>query len=283
MTLRNIIGEENLAASKPRPEGAQAPGASGHKPGPLTRRSPRGCLMRETSGFWPAAVLALLVPPGCSVAPPPQGGEETRDKVVIERSRAMGAERITAEIHIGAGELRLSGGARELLEAQFEYNVAALKPQVRFEGTGFRRLLITQGGAGAIGGIVNRWDIRLGGDVPLDLVVRCGAGENRLDLREAPVRSLELDLGVGEAAVDLRRAWDHDVDAKIKGGIGRAVVLVPAQGGVEARASGGIGEIHVIGLRREDGRWVSEGDSRARTRLRLEVAGGIGQIEIRAE
>lgn len=240
--------------------------------------------MRSIAGLWRAAALALLVLAGCGVAPPPRAGEETRDKVVIERSRAAGAERITAEIHIGAGELRLSGGARELFEAQFEYNVAALKPQVRFEGTGFRRrLLVTQGAAGAIGGIVNRWDIRLGGDVPLDLLIRCGAGENRLDLREAPVRSLELDLGVGEATVDLRRAWDHDVDAKIKGGIGRAVVLVPADGGVEARASGGIGEIRVLGLRKEDGRWVSEGDSRARARLRLEVAGGIGQIEIRAE
>lgn len=229
------------------------------------------------------AAWAVLTLTGCQ-APPPQGsGEETREKVVIERSRAAGAERITAEIHIGAGELRLSGGAKEFLEAQFEYNVAALKPQVRFDETGFRRrLVISQGGTQAIGGIVNRWDIRLGGDVPLDLVVRCGAGENRLDLREAPVRSLELDLGVGEATVDLRRAWTRDVDAKIKGGIGRAVVLVPAAG-VEARASGGIGEIRVEGLRKEDGRWVSEGLAKAGARLRLEVTGGIGQIEIRAE
>jgi hypothetical protein len=233
---------------------------------------------------WLALAPCLLALAACHVAPPRGAGDETRDRVVIERSRAAGAERITAEIHIGAGELRLAGGAAELLEAEFLYNVAALKPSVRFEGTGFRRrLLITQGGTGAVGGIINRWDIRLGGQIPLDLVVRCGAGENRLDLREAPVRSLELDLGVGEATVDLRRAWDHDVDAKIKGGIGRAVVLVPADGGVEARASGGIGEINVTGLRKEDGRWVSEGYSKARARLRLEVAGGIGQIEIRAE
>lgn len=238
-------------------------------------------MVRIGGRLWTAwAVLALA---GCQPPPPQGAGEETREKVVIERSRAAGAERITAEIHIGAGELRLSGGAKELLEAEFEYNVAALKPQVRFDETGFRRrLVITQGGTQAIGGIVNRWDIRLGGDVPLDLVVRCGAGENRLDLREAPVRSLELDLGVGEATVDLRREWTRDVDAKIKGGIGRAVVLVPS-GGVEARASGGIGEIRVEGLRKEDGRWVSEGLAKAGARLRLEVTGGIGQIEIRAE
>jgi hypothetical protein len=82
--------------------------------------------------------------------------------------------------------------------------------------------------------------------------------------------------------VDLRRQWDHDVEARIQGGIGRAVVYVP-QAGVEARASGGLGEIQVSGLRREEGRWVSEGIGKSRARLRLEVRGGIGQIEIRAE
>jgi len=232
-----------------------------------------------------SAAMALLPLAGCAVAPPPQTagtGGERRENVVIRRSRIAGAERISAEIHIGAGELHVSGGAKEFLEAEFIYSVPSMKPQVRFDETGFRRRLqITQGAGQPIGGIVNRWDIRLGGDIPMDLVIRCGAGENRLDLREAPVRTLELDLGVGEATVDLRRAWTHDVDAKIKGGIGRAVVLVPSEG-VEARASGGIGEINVTGMRKEDGRWVSEGRARSGTRLRVEVTGGIGQIEIRA-
>lgn len=241
--------------------------------------------MRIHPGCTAWAVFAVLALSGCAGPPRATGGQggETRERVVIERSRAAGAERITAEIHIGAGELHVSGGSRELFEAEFLYSAPSLKPQVRFDEAGFRRrLVISQAGAQAVGGIVNRWDIRLGGEVPLDLIVRCGAGENRLDLREAPVRSVELDLGVGEATVDLRRPLDHDIDAKIKGGIGRAVVLVPAEG-VEATASGGIGEINVSGLRKEDGRWVSEGASKTRARLRLQVTGGIGQIEIRAD
>jgi hypothetical protein len=103
-----------------------------------------------------------------------------------------------------------------------------------------------------------------------------------LDLRQAPLRSLQMDLGVGEVNADLRVALDHDVEARINGGIGRAEVLVPAEG-VEASAAGAIGQIRVLGLEKQDGRWRSGQAGKTPGRLRLEVKGGIGEIVIRAE
>lgn len=230
-----------------------------------------------------AALMSVLAFGGCQHPPAGPAGEERTERVLIEKTRAAGAERITAEIHIAMGELRVSGGAREFLEAEFIYDAPALKPQVRFDESGFRRRLSIAHGnpPPALGNVRNRWDIRLGGAVPLDLVIHCGAGENRLDLREVPLRNLEMNLGVGEVTVDLRGNRGHDLDAKIHGGIGRAVVLVPA-GGVEARAAGGIGHISVIGLEKRDGRWIGKPGEASRGRLRLEVQGGIGEIEIRA-
>jgi len=226
-----------------------------------------------------AAVLA-----GCHAPPPESVTEDRQERVVIEKARAEGAERITAEIQFAAGELRVSGGAKEFLEADFTYNVPSLKPRVQFEEAGFRRrLTISQGSpAPAAGNVRNRWEIRLGGAAPLDLTIRCGAGSNVLDLRQAPLRSLQMDLGVGEVNADLRVALDHDVEARINGGIGRAEVLVPAEG-VEASAAGAIGQIRVLGLEKQDGRWRSGQAGKTRGRLRLEVKGGIGEIVIRAE
>lgn len=230
-----------------------------------------------------AAVGALLLA-GCNAPPAASVGEDRRERVVVEKARAEGAERITAEIQFAAGELHVTGGATELMEADFTYNLPALKPQVRFEESGFRRRLSISHGnpPPALGNVRNQWEIRLGGGVPLDLTIRCGAGENRLDLREVPLRSLEMNLGVGEVKADLRLKLDHDVEAKIHGGIGRAEVLVPAEG-VEASAQGGIGQIQVIGLEKRDGRWTSEKPGRTAGRLKLEVRGGIGEIVIRAE
>lgn len=231
----------------------------------------------------PAALLVLVMA-GCNAPPQSSVGEDRRESVVIEKARAQGAERITAEIHFAAGELQVSGGAAELMEADFTYNSPALKPQVRFEESGFRRRLAISHGnpPPALGNVRNQWEIRLGGGVPLDLLIRCGAGESRLDFREVPLRNLEMNLGVGEVKADLRLKLDHDVVAKINGGIGRAEVLVPAEG-VEATAQGGIGNIQVVGLEKDNGRWRSAKTGKTSGRLKLEVKGGIGEIVIRAE
>jgi len=238
----------------------------------------------KAAGWAVTGFVCALALAGCNVPPQSSVGEDRNERVVIEKARAQGAERITAEIHFAAGELTLSGGATELLEADFTYNAPALKPQVRFEESGFRRRLSISHGnpPPALGNVRNQWEIRLGGGVPLDLAIHCGAGENRLDLREVPLRRLDMNLGVGEVKADLRLKLDHDVEATINGGIGRAEVLVPAEG-VEATARGGIGNIQVIGLEKDDGRWKSAKAGKTAGRLKLEVKGGIGQIVIRAE
>jgi len=241
--------------------------------------------MSGKAACWPVAVLlCALALAGCSVPPQGSAGEDRHEKVVIEKARAQGAERITADLQFAAGELTVSGGAPEFLEADFNYNAPALKPQVRFEESGFRRRLTISHGnpPPALGNVRNQWEIRLGGGVPLDLSIHCGAGDNRLDLREVPLRRLEMNLGVGEVKADLRLKLDHDVEAIINGGIGRAEVLVPAEG-VEATARGGISNIQVIGLEKDDGRWKSAKAGKTPGRLKLEVRGGIGEIVIRAE
>jgi hypothetical protein len=213
-------------------------------------------------------------------------GELERHTRIVERSKAAGAEMVRAEVTMGAGELHLSGGAKELLEAEFAYNMPALKPEVRYDGGGFRgRLTVSQSGSptAMTGNVRNRWDLKLAKDVPLDLVVRCGAGENKLDLREVTLRSLEMHIGVGEVRVDLRNQPTKDYEARIDGGIGQAEVIVPTDAGVVAEASGGIGEINVRGMKREGNRWVNEAYGKAKSTIRLSVKGGIGEIIIRAE
>lgn len=216
-----------------------------------------------------------------------RAGRLERETRTVAKSKAAGAEMIRAEVAMAAGELSLSGGATELLEAEFAYNVPAFKPEVRYDGGGFRgRLTVKQPSGGAtsmIGNIENRWDIKLANGLPLDLVVHCGAGENRLDLRELTLRSVEAHIGVGEMRMDLRNKPAKDYEVRLDGGIGHAEVIVPTDVGVVAEASGGIGEINVRGMKRDGNRWVNEAHGKAKVTIRLTVKGGIGQIDIRAE
>jgi hypothetical protein len=248
-------------------------------------------MFQRTGQLAVAGLVALAA--GCSVQVGDgkhggfRTGELERHTRIVEKSKAAGAEMIRAEINMAAGELRLSGGAKEMLEAEFAYNVPSFKPEVRFDGTGFRRrLAVEQTGGGSsslMGDVKNRWDLKLAGDLPLDLAVRCGAGENHLDLRELTLRGVEMHIGVGEVRVDLRNKPAHDYSVRIDGGIGHAEVIVPTDVGVVAEASGGIGDISVRGMRREGNRWVNEAYGTSKATIRLTVKGGIGAIEIRAE
>jgi len=62
-----------------------------------------------------------------------QVGEMQRESRSIQ---AENAQSVRANLKMGAGELNLTGGADQLMEADFAYNVANWKPKVNFDVSG---------------------------------------------------------------------------------------------------------------------------------------------------
>ena len=81
------------------------------------------------------------------------------------RSIPLGdAELAEVKLTMNVGKLNLQGGAKELLEALFTYNVPLWKPEVDYNPSGKRgRISVKQGDAGKVRGdnVRNRWDINL--------------------------------------------------------------------------------------------------------------------------
>jgi hypothetical protein len=97
------------------------------------------------------------------------------------------------------------------------------------------------------------------------------------------LRSVAFDLGAGEVNVDLRGNPRRSYDVKIQGGVGQATVHLPKSVGISATAVGGIGEVNVSGLEKRNDRWINPGHENAPVTIRLDVKGGIGQIDVIAE
>ncbi len=187
---------------------------------------------------------------------------------------------------MGAGELKVTGGALQLARADFTYNVDSWKPEVTYHTTGGASdISIDQPGGSHthIGDTKYNWDIVAANDIPLELSAHLGAGEARLNLGSMEMRRVEVEMGVGELHMDLRGAPKHDYDVHIHGGIGQATVLLPHGVGIYASGSGGIGEIHTEGLRKQGDHWVNDSYDDAKVRIRVEVEGGIGQINLLVE
>lgn len=187
-----------------------------------------------------------------------------------------------AEIKMGAGELRVAGGAVKLMEASFDYNDPGSKPQVEYHSTGVRSDIEIQP-PGTVQHGNSKWDVRFHDSTGLDLVVKMGAGEAHLNLGSLNLRSVVFDLGAGEVDADFRGNPKRSYDVQIKGGVGQATIHLPKSVGISATAAGGIGEVNVSGLEKRNDRWINPGHENDPVIIRLDVKGGIGQIDLVAE
>jgi hypothetical protein len=216
----------------------------------------------------------------------PGGGQQVGKMQSESQSiQAQNAQSVGADLKMGAGELNITGGAEQLIEGDFSYNVSEWKPKVSYDVSGQEgELIVKQGGAneGArLGGDArNEWDISFNDEVPTDLVVQMGAGESDLDLDSLALKGLALQMGAGKTTVDLTGDYTQSFDASIEGGVGEATVLLPSEVGVKAKAEGGLGKINAEGLKRVGDAYVNDAYGESDVNLSVDVQGGIGAINL---
>jgi hypothetical protein len=235
--------------------------------------------MSTTKSYFAAALAMLLGVCACTInGNAPTGQLQTDAKEV----KLGDAKSVRVEIKMGAGELKVVGGAKDLLDGQFTYNVAVWKPQVEYAVHGSEGLLTIQqpGHVGSMGNARYEWDLRLNEKVPMSMSVELGAGRAELTLGKLSLNKLDLRMGAGETIVDLTGDWKNDLAAEIRGGVGRATVRLPRDVGVRVTAAGGIGAINAHDLRKEGGAYVNDAYGKSPVTLRVDVEGGVGEINL---
>ncbi len=225
------------------------------------------------------AVILLLVIAGIALSFQ-TASRRLHDVEAIDR---QGSEPVRVHIQMPAGELKLSGGANKLMEADFNYDEAEGKPETSYHvsgGTG--ELDVTQPGKKFhFGPAHNDWNIRLANDVPMQLKVDMGAGQSDLKVGGLSLTRLDISMGAGQFTADLTGDWKKDLDAEIHGGVGHAIILLPEDVGVRVHATGGIGSINSGGLKRDGDEYVNDMYGKSPVTLRLDVSGGVGNIDLR--
>jgi hypothetical protein len=216
---------------------------------------------------------------GCVIERP---GPTQHDSQTIDRDNS---ELVRVNLDMGAGTLRVAGGTEKLAAADFQYNVASWKPEVRYStAAGQGSLSIRQPGhSGAVGNTKYEWDLRLNDGVPLEIEAHLGAGEAHLDLGDLTLRGLQVQMGAGELNLDLRGSPKKSYEVRVQGGVGEATIRLPSTVGVEAEAMGGIGEVTAPGLHRDGNRYFNDASSSSNVTIHLDIQGGVGAIHLIAD
>jgi hypothetical protein len=198
----------------------------------------------------------------------------------------QGADSEEISIEMPAGELKVSGGASQLLDADFAYASWEAKPEVSYSVSGGKGdLAITQDHIEHIhfGGGSNRWNLKFNNDVPMGMRVSMGAGKGDLKLSGLNLTSLDVEMGAGRLDADLTGEWKKDANVTIEGGVGSATIHLPKDVGVDVEASGGIGAVRTRGLHEQDGEYVNDAYRKSPITLRVNVQGGVGHILLVSE
>jgi N-terminal domain of toast_rack, DUF2154 len=236
---------------------------------------------RKRSMMAAAAICSavLIFGAGCVIGNGPRVGETH----TISRSVPLGhAKSVAVEVKMGAGELKIAGGAADLMNADFTYNVDAWKPDVTYDAGGDQaHLTIEQPEThGHRGRTRNDWDVRLNNGVPLELEVNLGAGKASLNLVGLSLDRFEVNLGAGETDIDLNGHWAHNLTASVQGGVGKATLHLPRDVGVHVTAQGGLGSINANGFSKNGDVYTNDAYGKSPVSLDINVQGGIGEIDL---
>ena len=238
--------------------------------------------MRKKQGVTVIAGLLILIAVAFAATGCYQGvrvGDLQTKSQTVERGDANA---VNAEIQMGAGKLDVSGGASELLEASFTYNVAELDPQATYTNG---RLEVKDSGANIgiasladLAEFRNEWDLKLNEDVPMEMKINLGAGPSNLALGALALTSLNINGGAGEITIDLTGTWRNDLDARIAGGLGDLHLTLPREVGVRIEVDPGIGVVDASGLTRDGNTYTNDAYGVSDATLRIHINGGVGNI-----
>ncbi len=148
-------------------------------------------------------ILLLVSSLACSITVdlPTTATGETQT-LAIQEPLPANAETVKLSIEMGAGELNIESGSDALVEGQVQYNIRDWKPEIVRDGS---NLILRQGRKENLtvpsGDVVNRWHLKLGSALPLDLNIATGAYRGSLDLTGIPVSNLVIQDGASQAEV----------------------------------------------------------------------------------
>jgi hypothetical protein len=117
----------------------------------------------------------------------------------------------------------------------------------------------------------------------MDLSVKMGAGESRLNLGNVALHTLNIEIGAGQLNLDLTGHPRNDIDVRVSGGVGEATLRLPRRARLDVEAHGGIGQITARGLTKRGDRWVNEPEGEVDATMHVNVSGGIGGINLICE
>ncbi len=226
----------------------------------------------------------------------------------IERVSLGSAQDVLVDLDMGAGDLTIGSGAKDLMEAEFSFSSDRFEPEVDYDVRGDTGILKVRQSAGrslfGLSDYRNVWDIQLADDVPMELNIDMGAGKTDLALGDLMLTEMTLEAGAGDVLIDFAGSryltelkveagagevtidlsgdgWTEDLDVRMTAGVGDITIIVPKDTGVRFNVDTGVGDVDARGFVSQGSDvYVNEAYDKADTVMDILVEAGVGQVTL---
>lgn len=237
---------------------------------------------QRTNILLPIALIAVLSlglgAGGCS----PIRRERIETKTIRRTVELGNARAVRAKLAFGVGNVKVAGGATELMDAKFV--AGPEEPKVSYASRGkLGRLAIKQPHGPKslfMSGGNRKSELRLNNKVPLDLDIDLEVGDSLLELGDLNIERVDIDGGVGDAIVDLRGRWDHDVDVNIELGVGDLRLRLPRDFAVRIDLNKGVGDFIAPDLKWDGSHFVNSTYPKGQDRLDIKIEQNVGDVVV---
>jgi hypothetical protein len=204
-----------------------------------------------------------------------------------------GASSGEIRILLGAGDLTVLGGAHDgqLMEAKVFSELPEMQPDYT-EGmnNSVKTVAMTETGhkkkdwfaAHSPGSWANTWDVRIGDEVPVKLIVNVGAGDCELILGTTNLTSLTVNTGAGDTMIDLAGYHSGRYDGVIHNGVGDLTLRITRGSNTRILIHHGVGDIVAQGFEQNDETYTPAGFNPTRPVNEISLSQGVGSIQLEA-
>ena len=163
-------------------------------------------------GLWMMA-LFLSACTGLQPAAPaaPTAIPQQADTVLVPLTYSRETTQVT--LTTLGGDLRLRGGATELMQGVITRTVSLAQPSLTAQPglVGLTQMNAASNQPVNLGQAVNRWDLQLNNSTPIQLTIQAGAQNADLDFGGLYLRGLSLNQGASTAKIDFSKPNPDDM------------------------------------------------------------------------
>ena len=182
--------------------------------------------MKRALAILALALVAGAYMGGCQVLQMSPAGPMLTDSRSVKQDNAKS---VAVKMDMQVGDLKLMGGASDLMNADFEYNIPGWKPDVQYAVNGDRATLaVEQPSVNNMRfiGVQNHWNVRLRDELPMSLAIRSDTGSRDLRLNGLNLTDLTVDSDTGSNMVDLSGTYASLKSVGVRGDTGGCTLLL---------------------------------------------------------